>query len=83
MSTILDFLKKTRKRNFFWWLKYYWNEFLITLYAKKETKIDDSWKGIKISKSEYPINNYENLTEMEKLELFGKMCLENKLFLQK
>lgn len=83
MSTIFEFIKKSRKRGWLWWLKYYWNEFLIAIYAKKEVKIDNSWKGVKISKTTYPVNNYENLTEMEKLELFGKMCLENKLFLQK
>ena len=55
MSTLLNYIKSPNNKGLFWWIKYYWNEFLITIYQKKTKPMDDSWKStIKVSKTEFP-----------------------------
>ena len=44
MSTLQEFLQKTKTRGLIWWLKYYWNNILETIYEKKTSNVDDSWK---------------------------------------
>lgn len=55
MSTLLNFINSTRKRGLFWWLSYFWNELLNNIYERKvSNKVDNNWKGIKISKTIVP-----------------------------
>ena len=55
MSSLLQFLQKERKLSFIFWFKYYWNNILNTFYEKKvSSKIDNSWKKIKLSHSVVP-----------------------------
>ena len=53
MSTIFEFLEKSRKRGYFWWFNFYKNEF-INSFKQREEKVDDSWKGVKVSKTITP-----------------------------
>lgn len=69
MSTIFEFVKKNRTRGVFWWLKYYWNELLTSIYQRKvSNKIDNSWKGIKIAKTIIP----KGWTKENAFEFLGK-----------
>lgn len=55
MSTLKEFLTTTRKRNILWWLEYYRNYVLSLIYEKKvSNKVDNSWKGVKLSKTITP-----------------------------
>lgn len=65
MSTLLAFLKLPKNRGIFFWIKYYWNQFLDAIYHRKvSNKVDNSWKGVKISKTITPEGwNSENAFE--------------------
>ncbi len=55
MSTLKEFLTTTRKRGLFWWLSFYKEYILSLIYEKKvSNKIDNSWKGVKLSKTITP-----------------------------
>lgn len=56
MSTLQEFLQKTKTRSVLWWLKYYWNNILETIYEKKvSNNVDNSWKNsLRVTKSIYP-----------------------------
>jgi len=69
MSTLKEFLTKTRKRGLFWWLSFYKEYILSLIYEKKvSNKIDNSWKGVKLSKTIMP----EGWTEKGAFEFLGK-----------
>lgn len=49
MSTIFNFLQTKNNRGIIWWFKFYWNELLNSIYQRKvSSKVDNSWKGVKI-----------------------------------
>lgn len=78
MSTLINFLQNTRKRSILWWLKYYHQEILNSLYQKKvSNKVDNSWKKLQIKNSYYPalypVKNKENVFLY--LEVFGSKNL--------
>ena len=55
MSTLKEFLTTTRKRGLFWWLSFYKEYILSLIYEKKvSNKIDNSWKGVKLSRTITP-----------------------------
>lgn len=83
MSTLLTWIKLKQKRSLFWWMKYYWNNILMSLSLRKE-KEDNSWKGIKISHSVIPEKwNKENvfpyLNEEYKDMKFDGITLNHKI----
>lgn len=82
MSSLLEFLQKERKLSFIFWFKYYWNNILNTFYEKKvSSKIDNSWKGIKISHTVKPAlypKNINNNSVTLYMEL--QALKENKLW---
>lgn len=54
MSTLLNYLKLPNNKGLFYWIKFYYNEFLTAIYQRKVSEIDNSWKGIKIAKTITP-----------------------------
>ena len=69
MSTLQEFLQKTKTRGLIWWLKYYWNNILETIYEKKVSNVDDSWKDrIKTKEPIVP----EGWTSKGAFEFLGK-----------
>lgn len=57
MSTLLNYLKLPNNKSLLWWMKFYWNYFLTSLYEQKvSNKTDNSWKNIKLLHSIYPDN---------------------------
>ena len=53
MSSLLEFLQKERKLNWKFWFRYYHKHILGLIY-KGNIKQDNSWKGVKISKTITP-----------------------------
>lgn len=69
MSTLKEFLTTTRKRGLFWWLSFYKEYILSLIYEKKvSNKIDNSWKGVKLSKTITP----KGWTKDNAFEFLGK-----------
>jgi hypothetical protein len=55
MSTIFNFLQTKNNRGIFWWIRFYYEEFLNSIYQRKvSNKIDNSWKKLKIAKTITP-----------------------------
>ncbi len=55
MSTIFNFLQTKNNRGIFWWIRFYYEEFLNSIYQRKvSNKIDNNWKGVRIQSSYYP-----------------------------
>ena len=68
MSTLLAFLKMPQNRGIFFWIKFYWNEFLKGLYSKKVKSPKYDWKGIKTSHTYTP----EGWSKENCFEFLGK-----------
>jgi hypothetical protein len=69
MSTLKEFLTTTRKRGLFWWLSFYKEYILSLIYEKKvSNKVDNSWKGVKLSKTITP----KGWTKEGAFEFLGK-----------
>ena len=58
MSTLQEFLEKTRKRGLLWWLSFYFNQLIDSIkFNKASNKTDNNWKNVKI-KSTYTPEGY-------------------------
>jgi len=69
MSTLLNYLKLPNNKGLFYWLKFYYNEFLTAIYQRKVSdKVDNSWKKLKIAKTITP----EGWTSENAFEYLGK-----------
>lgn len=76
MSSLLEFLQKERKLNWKFWFKYYHQHILGIIYSKR-VKENNSWKGIKVSKTVTPEgwsseNAFEYLGEEYKGMIFKR-----------
>lgn len=73
MSSLLEFLQKERKLNWKFWFKYYHQHILNWIY-NKNTEKDNSWKGVKLSKTITPEGwNSENAFEFLGKEYNGRI----------
>ena len=67
MSSLLEFLQKERKLNWKFWFRYY-HQHILGLIYKGNIKQDNSWKGVKISKTVTP----EGWTKEKAFEYLGE-----------
>lgn len=72
MSILLNYLKLPNNKSLLWWLNYYRNHFLITIYEKKKlsNKTDNSWKNTNVKTTYFPKNYPIKGTDNEKLAYF-------------
>ncbi len=82
-KTLLQFLRIKQRKSLYWLLCFYWEHFLNFIYkrGKKEEKVLNH--APKISKTQFPTENYINLSEQEKLKLIADAMVDLKVALRR
>lgn len=81
-KTLLDWINATQKKSFWYYWKLFWKEFWSN-FGTKDVKINNDWKGVKLRSTHFPENNWNDLTDNQKMVIQEKHWKELNLNFQK